>query len=208
MSELGVEPSHGSSLQISAADVAGWFRHAAARDPRPDEESCEAFARRLEQYRTAKGTVPSAKKKKGAPLKPLTKTGRAFVRELEKCIAEVEADIESTRLFCEETAVHMEIYWVAPLREIQEAMIKNREVWQKFVRKHQDWHHWANFIAQRAIELWSVSGRTEIGRDPCSPLVKFVRKALLRTTGRDHDAAAVAKALQRIPAMNSVLDKK
>jgi hypothetical protein len=208
MSEIGVERSDGSSLQISAAEVAGWFRRAARRGPCPDEEACEALARRLEQYRAAEGCVPTAQRKKGDDLKPLTKTGRAFLRELEKYIAEVEANIENERLFNEGTAVDIEFQWLAPLREIEEAMNGNRYVWEKFVRTHQDWHNWANFIAQRALELWSVSGRTTFGRDPCSPLVKFVIEALVRTTGRHHRSDAVAKALQRIPAMNSVLGKE
>jgi hypothetical protein len=170
--------------------------------------ACEAFARRLEQYRSAGGGIPIAPKKKGAPLKPLTIAGRAFRKALERQIAAVEADIENTRPFSEETAVDIDVRLLTPLRDLRETMERTRLVWDPSIPKHEHWHVWANFIAQNAIVLWGVSGRTTFRRDPSSPLVKFVGKALFRTTGRHYEEAAIAKALQRLPAMNWVLDEQ
>jgi hypothetical protein len=58
------------------------------------------------------------------------------------------------------------------------------------------WHAAASMIAAEAKDAWEQAGRTEFGRNPTSPLVRFTREFLSRA-GIEQDHNTIAIALQR-----------
>ncbi len=145
---------------ITPTEVESWFRSSARRGPWPDEKACEPFARRLEQYRAANARDPVSQEK-GTRRTPLAVKGRAFLNELERRIAEVEADIQSTRAFNEEAAVDEELLWFAPLREVHEAMKRSRHIpLVKFVRqavfRTTGWEHGSYAVSKMLLRIPSI----------------------------------------------------
>jgi hypothetical protein len=64
-------------------------------------------------------------------------------------------------------------------------------------KRDEPWHDAAALIAYHARAVWRCTGQLKTGKNPTSPLVGLVERALRRVGEGEHNADAISKALRR-----------
>lgn len=194
---------------ITAREVGKWFKSSFKRGPWPAEAACAALAARLELERRALAEGPI--KLPSSPDNLAAKTAQELLKGLGERERYWRTMREQQSAAAPLTAIFMPDAEaaIADLRAALHRAMPALDFPPAFVarRRRNAWTGTAFLVAVLALQAWRKAGGGEVSLDYRGPLVRFVVTALDRlgvkapAGGDTPKDAAVASALQRIPAM-------